>query len=86
MLDKTASLTTHTTVVNATDLAVAIASKVFGDAVPDTIGDAAITRNSINHGVLGAISAKFLSHSKINLAGGDDDAAMTRLQDNVKGN
>ena len=48
MLDKTQSAVVQSTVVNACHLTCAIASKVLGVTITDTIHGQSVTRNAIN--------------------------------------
>ncbi len=55
MLDKTQASVTQNTIINATNLAVAIASKVLGNTIPDKLHGESVTRNTINKLVLADI-------------------------------
>ncbi len=55
MLDKEKASVVQSTVVNATNFVAAIASKVLGTSIPDTVHGQAVTRNTINRMVIGEI-------------------------------
>lgn len=64
MLDKTQASVAQSTVVNATNLACAIASRVLGVNLPDQIHSEAITRNTINRVVIADIRQTLMSKEK----------------------
>lgn len=52
MLDKTQASVAQSTVVNATNLACAIASQVLGVSIPNQVHGESVTRNTINRLVI----------------------------------
>jgi hypothetical protein len=61
MLDKTQASIAQSTVVNATNLAVAIASRVVGETIPDEIHGESVTRNTINRIVIDEMRNKHIA-------------------------
>lgn len=59
MLDKNQVVIAQTTVTNAAHLAVALASKVFGNSLSDQVGGVSLTCSTIASVVVGNIRAKF---------------------------
>jgi len=59
MLDKNQTVVAQTTVLNATHLATALASKVFGNSLDDKINGQDLSRDIITKVVIGAIRIKF---------------------------
>lgn len=61
MLDKTQASVVQSTVVNATNLVAAIASRVLGVSIPNVFHGEAVTRNSINRMVLAELRQTFFN-------------------------
>ena len=61
MLDKVQASVTQSTIVNATNLACAIVSRVAGVSFPNKVHGESITRNTINRYVLESIKLKHLT-------------------------
>lgn len=61
MLDKTQASVVQSTVVNATNLVAAIASKVLGTSIPNVVHGEAVTRNSINRMVIAQMRQTFFN-------------------------
>lgn len=66
MLNKAQASVVQSTVVNATNLAVAIASQVLGNTIPEEIHGEAVTRNTINRIVIDEIRHLFLNQGDNN--------------------
>lgn len=60
MLDKTQASVAQSTVVNATNLASAIASKVLGVCINEQVHGEAVTRNTISRLVIEEIKEKHM--------------------------
>jgi hypothetical protein len=66
MLDKNQTVVAQTTVLNATHLAIALASKVFGNTLGEQVNGENLTRDTIAKVVIGDIRSKFNIQGVIN--------------------
>jgi RNase P protein component len=64
MLDKTQASVAQSTVVNATNLACAIAAHVLGVSIPDQLHGESVTRNTIKRIVLDDIRQTTMAKEK----------------------
>lgn len=67
MLDKTQASVAQSTVVNATNLAAAISSKLLGVHINDAVHGQAVTRNTINRLVIEEIKKELMKEEPHNV-------------------
>lgn len=66
MLDKNQQVVNHATVVNASHLAVALASRVFGNSLSEKVSGENLSRKTITAVVIGDIRSKFNVQGVVN--------------------